>query len=71
MRQTGSSSLSRARKRVLRAARDLAREAYVERHNETFYVTLARAVEVLVMAVDGDYRTLQIVWKEAKKESEE
>ena len=71
MQQSGSSSLSRARRRVLRAARDLAREAYVERHNETFYQTLARAVEVLVMAVDGDRRTVRVVWQEAAKESEE
>ena len=71
MQQSGSSSLSRARRRVLRAARDLAREAHVERHNETFYQTLARAVEVLVMAVDGDRRTVRVVWQEAAKESEE
>ena len=71
MRQSGSSSLSRARKRVLRAARELAREAHVERHNETFYQTLARAVEVMVMSVDGDYRTLRVVWDDARKERNE
>ena len=70
MSQTVSSSLLRARRRVLRAARDLAREACVERHNETFYATLARAVELLVLSVDGDYRVLSTLWREARQERE-
>lgn len=62
---------ARARRRVLRAARDLAREALSERHNEVFFSVCARAVEAMLLAADVSPDEIGAVWKDARKEQKE